>query len=147
SMSSVQSSTASASQAMAPWLTKPFGSSKLAAAIRSNASSRAGVVSLISSSSLPPTNPLPPSVRRFPARQPPPRRIDPPSRLGRLASAPAHTSSPPFLSRADRSLEVREQGLPAGPVPLAPLIGRPAQTFPAAMLDLDPGPSGVLGDE
>jgi hypothetical protein len=31
-------------------LTKPFGSSKLAAAIRSNASSSAGVVSLISSS-------------------------------------------------------------------------------------------------
>ena len=50
-MSPAQSSMASASQAMAPWLTKPFGSSKLAAAIRSNASSRAGVVSLISSSS------------------------------------------------------------------------------------------------
>jgi hypothetical protein len=57
SMSSVQSSTASASQAMAPWLTNPFGSSKLAAAIRSNASSRAGVVSLISSSRCRPWTP------------------------------------------------------------------------------------------
>jgi hypothetical protein len=62
-MSSVQSSMASASQAMTPWLTKPFGSSKLAAAIRSNASSRAGVVSVMPSSSLQrPIDPLPPSA-------------------------------------------------------------------------------------
>jgi hypothetical protein len=39
-MSSVQSSMASASQAMAPWLMKLFGNSKLVAAIGSNASSR-----------------------------------------------------------------------------------------------------------
>ena len=61
-MSPVQSSTASASQAKAPWLTKPFGSSKLAAAIRSNASSRAGVASLMSSSSPPAYEPLPAPV-------------------------------------------------------------------------------------
>ena len=36
-MSPTHSSMASASQAMAPWLTKPFGSSKLAAAIRADA--------------------------------------------------------------------------------------------------------------
>ena len=83
-MSPVQSSTASASQAMAPWLTKPFGSSKLAAAIRSNASSRAGVVSLTSSSSLlRPMNPLPPSA---PAVDSPLDMILPAERVPRQAA-------------------------------------------------------------
>jgi hypothetical protein len=83
SMSPAQSGMASASQAMAPWLTKPFGSSKLAAAIRSNASSRAGVASLTSSSSLPwPNEPLPPPV---PAADSPLDRSSPPDRrLGKL---------------------------------------------------------------
>jgi hypothetical protein len=74
SMSPAQSSMASASQAMAPWLTKAFGSSKLAAAIRSNASSRAGVASLTPSSSPSWPASLPPSV---PAADPPLDKILP----------------------------------------------------------------------
>jgi len=69
---------------MAPWLTKPFGSSKLAAAIRSNASSRACAVSLMSSSLLPrPTNPPPPPV---PAVDSPLDRILPAESVPRQAA-------------------------------------------------------------
>ncbi len=83
---------ASASQAMARWLTKPFGSPKLAAAICPDASSRAGVVSLMPSSPLlRPTNPVTISA---PAVDPLLDRIFPGESVPRLAAgkgyAPAH---------------------------------------------------------
>jgi hypothetical protein len=65
--------------------------------------------------------------------------------MGRLLSLWA--SGTPVLRRCDRCLEVREEGLPSGPVLVTPLSGPTTQPFPAAMLDLDPGDAGALGDE
>src|SRR5689334_11968424 len=47
----------------------------------------------------------------------------------------------------DRPLEVREQGVPADPVPVAPRTGLVGEPLPAALLDLDPRRARTRGDE
>src|SRR6185437_16267724 len=53
-----------------------------------------------------------------------------------------------LLRRSGRGrLEVRQQCLPALPVPVTPVPGGGAQPFPAAVLDLHPGRGVALGNE